>query len=99
MKRNVTKDINIVKCLHSISISVILDNAIVEKSEFTFISTINHSGNLNNLGYTTFVKNNFSGPWCHCNDAAVISGKYLKGSTSKKVLENNTSYTLLYEAF
>ena len=86
-----TKDINIVKYLANISIAVILDSEIVEQRKFTLISTINHSGNLNNGHYTAHVKNNFPPAWYHCNDAAVIS-------CSKEVLENNTSHILFYKA-
>ena len=75
----------------------ISDHDIVEERKFTFISTINLSRKLNNLHYTTQVKSNFSGALCHCTDAATISDKYSNGSTSKEVLENNTSYTLLYK--
>ena len=75
----------------------ISDHDIVEQRKFTFISTINLSGKLNNLHCTTQVKSNFSVALCHCIDAAAISDKYSKGSTSKEVLENNTSYTLLYK--
>ena len=86
----VTKEINIVKCIASISIPVILDNNIVEQRKFTLISTVNHSGNLDNGHYNAHVKNNFSPAWYHCSDAAVIS-------YSKEVLENNTSYILFYK--
>ena len=75
----------------------IFDHDIVEERKFTFISTINLSGNLNNLYYSTHVGNNFSGALCHYIDAAVISDKYSKRITSKGVLENNTFYTLLYK--
>ena len=82
-----TKDINFVKCFAKIPIPVILDSDIVEQKKFTLISTVNHSGNLNNSHYTTYVKNNFSHNWYHCNDAAVIS-------CPKKLLKKNTSYIL-----
>ena len=79
------------KCFANISIPVIFDNKIDEQRNFTLISTVNHSGNLNNGHYTAHVKNNFSPAWYYCNDAAVIS-------CSKEVLENNTSYVLSYKA-
>ena len=85
-----TKDINIVKFFANKSILVILGNDIVEQKKLTLISTVNHTGNINNGHYTASAKNNFSPPW-YCSDAAVISW-------SEEVLENDTSYILLYKA-
>lgn len=45
LKGTVTKDINIVRCLVSISFQVVLDNDIVQQRKFTLFSKINHSEN------------------------------------------------------
>ena len=87
----VTKDINMIMCFANIPIPVSLDNDKVEQRKFRLIFTVNHVENLNNGHHTAHVRNNVSSAWYHCNDIAVIS-------CSKEVLENNTSYILLYKA-
>ena len=61
------------------------------KREYSLVATINHSGNLNSGHYWSYILDPITKNWLYCNDRMVQP-------VANKVLDNNTSYVLIYKS-
>ena len=86
----VLKDIKHVQCTPNTSVPVKV-NEVTYQKHYYLIANINHSGNLNRVHYTSFIKIPNSKSWLHCNNAAVLSANENK-------VNNTSSYIYFYES-
>ena len=79
------EDIKQVQCTPNMFVAV-KDNEVGFQKDYHLIATINHTGNLNRVHYTSFIKVPNSKSWLHCNNAAALRA-------DENNVNNTSSYT------
>lgn len=72
------KDPSEVVCSNNISVPFLLDEEVSINKYYNLIATINHDSTLKHGHYTSYIKDNISTSWYHCNDRAVVKTNRLK---------------------
>ena len=67
-------------------------NKVTYQKHYHLIATINHTGNLNRVHYTSLIKKPNSKSWLHCNDAAVLRANENKVNNTLHLIFISTNH-------